>query len=161
MVKKRGPTSGRESSEVTIQNPARVPAATVAEIRDWLKALIVDLRSRASFAVRLDTDRAVAIANERWRGVSGPTDVLSFPGGESEDGNHLGDVLIAVPTARRQAASAGHTLERELKILLLHGALHCLGYDHETDDGTMSRLEARLRRRWIEETPDRVLEQSP
>jgi len=159
MVKKRGSSAGRESSEVTIQNPARLPAATVAAVRKWLNALIIDLCPGASFAVRLDTDRAVAIANEHWRGISGPTDVLSFPGGETEDGNHLGDVLIAVPTARRQAAIAGHTLERELKILLLHGALHCLGYDHETDDGTMSRLEAELRRRWVEETSDRVVEQ--
>jgi len=62
---------------------------------------------------------------------------------------HLGDVLISLPTARRQAAAAGHSVERELRVLLLHGVLHCLGYDHETDDGAMERLERRLRRTWI------------
>ena len=76
------------------------------------------------------------------------TDVLSFPGGATPEGRHLGDMVVAVPTARRQAAAAGHPVERELRSLLLHGVLHCLGHDHETDDGDMERLERRLRRRW-------------
>ena len=59
--------------------------------------------------------------------------------------------MISVPTARRQARAAGHSAERELRLLLLHGVLHCLGYDHETDEGEMERLERRLRRRWLEE----------
>ena len=60
----------------------------------------------------------------------------------------MGDILISVPTARRQAAEAGHPVEREIRILLLHGLLHCMGYDHETDDGAMERLERKLRRVW-------------
>lgn len=64
--------------------------------------------------------------------------------------DHLGDVVISLPTARRQAAEAGLSVERELQELLLHGVLHCLGHDHETDDGTMERLERRLRRRFID-----------
>jgi probable rRNA maturation factor len=91
--------------------------------------------------------------NRDFRGKDQPTDVLSFPGqavaGAEPEGGHLGDVAIAVPTARRQAAAAGHPLRRELEVLLLHGVLHCLGHDHETDDGTMERLESRLRRRWL------------
>jgi probable rRNA maturation factor len=55
-----------------------------------------------------------------------------------------------VPQATRQAEVAGHSLARELRILLLHGVLHCLGHDHETDDGEMDRLERRLRRRWLD-----------
>ncbi|HEX2224609.1 MAG TPA: rRNA maturation RNAse YbeY, partial [Thermoanaerobaculia bacterium] len=51
---------------------------------------------------------------------------------------------------------AGHSTEREIKILLLHGVLHCMGYDHETDQGEMERLERRLRRAWI--PPDEVVE---
>ena len=62
-------------------------------------------------------------------------------------GGFLGDVVISVPTARRQASERGHSVERELRILLLHGLLHCLGYDHEVDDGTMERKEDELRRR--------------
>ena len=87
--------------------------------------------------------------NRTYRGKDAPTDVLSFPGQETPEGPHLGDVVIAVPVARRQAEAAGHSSERELRVLLLHGVLHCLGYDHETDDGTMERLERRLRRRWV------------
>jgi probable rRNA maturation factor len=75
--------------------------------------------------------------------------VLSFPGGASPDGRHLGDVVISVPHAGRQARAAGRSLARELRVLLLHGLLHCLGHDHERDGGEMERLERRLRRRWI------------
>ncbi len=69
-------------------------------------------------------------------------------GGEAS--RHLGDVAISVPTAERQARAAGHTLERELRTLILHGVLHCLGYDHEVDDGTMERFEAQLRTQWLD-----------
>jgi probable rRNA maturation factor len=89
--------------------------------------------------------------NRDFRGKDASTDVLSFPGSVGGEGRHLGDVAIAVPTARRQAAAAGHDTERELRLLLLHGVLHCLGHDHETDGGEMERLERRLRRRWLEE----------
>ncbi len=150
--------SAPESGEVIIQNPARLPVSMVAKINDWLDALISALCPGASFGARLDSDRAVADANRRWRRMTGPTDVLSFPGEAGEGERHLGDVLIAVPTARRQAQAAGHSLERELKILLLHGALHCLGYDHETDDGTMARLESKLRRKWIASGGQRAVE---
>ena len=64
---------------------------------------------------------------------------------------HLGDVVISVPAARRQAARLGHGVDVELRVLLLHGVLHCLGHDHETDDGSMERLELRLRRRWLDD----------
>lgn len=62
---------------------------------------------------------------------------------------HLGDIVVSVPTARRQAAEAGHDVGRELRLLVLHGILHCLGYDHEVDDGTMERVERDLRKRWL------------
>lgn len=87
--------------------------------------------------------------NRDFRGKDATTDVLSFPGGSTPDGEHLGDVVISVPRARQQAAEAGHPVARELRVLLLHGLLHCLGHDHETDGGEMERLERRLRRRWI------------
>jgi probable rRNA maturation factor len=77
--------------------------------------------------------------------------VLSFPGGSTLEGLHLGDIVISVPAARRQAAARGEALELEIRNLLLHGVLHCLGHDHETDGGVMQRLEKRLRRDWIEE----------
>ncbi len=70
-----------------------------------------------------------------------PTDVLSFPSGER---GSLGDIVIDVPYAARQARARGHSASREMKILLAHGLLHLLGYDHETDDGKMFRLQRRL-----------------
>lgn len=95
---------------------------------------------------------ALRTLNRRFRGRDHATDVLSFPGGETDPGPrgaawHLGDVAIGVPVARRQARRRGHSLAREAQILLLHGYLHLLGYDHETDQGQMQRLERRLRRR--------------
>ena len=61
----------------------------------------------------------------------------------------LGDIVISLDTAARNAPRFGRTLTEELQVLTLHGFLHVLGYDHETDDGTMDRLEARLRRRLL------------
>jgi probable rRNA maturation factor len=76
--------------------------------------------------------------------------VLSFAGDTGPEGYHLGDIVICPAVARAQARLAGHSPDAELKTLLLHGLLHCLGHDHETDDGKMERLERRLRRRWID-----------
>jgi probable rRNA maturation factor len=106
--------------------------------------------------VRFASDREVRRVNRDYRGKDKPTDVLSFPGGPGEEdgGYHVGDILISIPTARRQALERGHSVERELKVLLLHGLLHCLGYDHEVDQGEMERRERRLRRTWIDNTDD-------
>jgi len=106
----------------------------------------------SSVALCLVSDERMRAFNRRYRDKDAPTDVLSFPGDEDPepDGSrHLGDIVISVATARRQAQSRGHSLPRELKRLALHGYLHLLGYDHETDDGTMLRLERRLVRRLL------------
>ena len=130
---------------------ARHLGASRAEIRRWLEAIAAALAPSArSLAVKLSGDRAMRRLNRERRGKDKTTDVLSFPGGETPEGYHLGDIVISVPQARRQAEAAGHSLDRELQVLLLHGVLHCLGYDHETDAGEMSRLEKRLRRRWVD-----------
>jgi len=81
--------------------------------------------------------------NRRYRGKDAATDVLSF---QADEPGELGDVVIALGVARRQAREAGHSLQTELRVLALHGLLHLLGYDHERDDGQMRRLEQRLRR---------------
>lgn len=133
-------------------------------IRPWLEPLIAELAPDAtSLVVRFVSDREMRELNRTYRQQDRPTDVLTFPGepfpGEpfpvqlfpGEADPHLGDVVISVPTARRQAAVRGHDVERELRVLVLHGVLHCLGYDHETDDGEMESLEDRLRSRWIPE----------
>jgi probable rRNA maturation factor len=138
-------------SEIVLQNPNRYPEASARRLRPWLERLVAALAPEAeSLGVRFAGDREVRRLNRAYRGKDTPTDVLSFTG---EDG-HLGDILISVPVARRQAAAAGHAVEREIRVLLLHGLLHCLGYDHETDEGEMERLERRLRRTWIREAAD-------
>jgi probable rRNA maturation factor len=94
--------------------------------------------------VALVSDARLRALNRRFRKKDRTTDVLSFP---SEQPGYLGDVVIAVGVAVRQARTAGHSLGTELRVLALHGLLHLLGYDHERDDGRMARLERRLRTR--------------
>jgi probable rRNA maturation factor len=139
----------RGGSRCAIDDRSRDPAVRPRALERWLGPLLAELApGHTSFGVRLVGDRAMRALNRSYRGHDRPTDVLSFPGGPGPEGPHLGDVVIAIPTARRQARAAGRPLSRELRTLLLHGVLHCLGYDHETDRGEMSRLERRLRRRY-------------
>jgi probable rRNA maturation factor len=84
--------------------------------------------------------------NRRYRGKDRATDVLAFPAGPGTDG-FLGDIVISVPYAAREARRRADTREREIDRLLLHGFLHLMGYDHETDAGEMDAIEGRLRRR--------------
>ena len=83
--------------------------------------------------------RRCARSNARYRGKDKPTDVLSFPGPGGEAG--LGDIVISVDTAARNARALRAHAAAGADVLALHGFLHVLGYDHETDDGTMDRLE--------------------
>ena len=110
-------------------------------------------------AVRFIDAAEMARLNETYRKKKGPTDVLSFPAEEQSKpgtlarqvrwakGKFLGDIAIAPAVARRNSKPLGRTLTEEVKILILHGVLHLLGYDHESDQGEMERIEMRLRRR--------------
>jgi len=109
----------------------------------WL-ASIAPARARGTMTIAIVPDGRVQQLNRRYRRTDAATDVLSFP---SDERGYLGDVVIAAGVARRQARQAGHSLQRELRVLALHGLLHLLGYDHERDAGRMARVEARLRRR--------------
>ena len=96
--------------------------------------------------VVLSTDAELRSLNLTWRGRDRPTDILSFPGGPEPDGtHHQGELIISVDTARRQAATRHHPLATEMRYLLLHGLLHLMGFDHETDGGEMEAEERRLR----------------
>ena len=89
-------------------------------------------------SVLLTNDAGIHPLNRDWRGKDRPTDVLSFSQMDSVDvpgaPRLLGDVVISVETARRQAEERGHELARELTVLLVHGIVHLAGYDHEQDD---------------------------
>jgi len=95
----------------------------------------------------LTDDARIQELNRRYLDRDRPTDVLSFPDGDRlPDGFRLlGEIVISLDTARRQAGELGHSTLRELQELALHGVLHLLGYDHERDNGEMERLELRLR----------------
>ena len=114
-------------------------------VRGFLRTLSGDLARGAEFAVLIASDAAVREANRSFRGIAKTTDVLSFPDGE--DGR-LGDILIAAGRAARQAEAHGHSATEEVKVLALHGLLHLLGHDHETDDGAMARAERKLRKKY-------------
>jgi len=94
-------------------------------------------------SVLLTVDTVIRALNRQYRHKNKATDVLSFP---AEVKGTAGDLAISVETALKQAEEHGHTLEVEIKVLLLHGLLHLAGYDHETDDGAMRRKELQLRR---------------
>ncbi len=108
---------------------------------------------RQRFNVCLVDDPAIAGLNAAYRGKARATDVLSFPNRPSrrdpggELNGFLGDIAISTQTAQRNARAEGHSLDTEICWLILHGALHLLGYDHETDQGEMAALERSMRQR--------------
>ena len=141
------------------QHRVRVP---LAKLDSFLARAGKALRLREeSFAVCLVTNAQIAQWNRSYRGKTGATDVLSFPAKSAReprrknfqsnrrqpiDGNYLGDIAIAPAVARRNARRFGRTFEQEMRILVLHGMLHLMGYDHETDRGQMDRREQKMRR---------------
>jgi probable rRNA maturation factor len=127
------------------QNRQRRISIDDSQVVAFLNRIATDLANRREFAVLVSSDEAVRTANRQFRGISKTTDVLSFPDGE--DGR-LGDILISAGRAQAQAAQYGLSVEDELKTLALHGLLHLLGYDHETDDGRMRAQETKLRKRY-------------
>jgi probable rRNA maturation factor len=95
--------------------------------------------------VLLTGDAEMRSLNRKFRKQDKPTDVLSFPAAGGADGQRPGDIAISTTMAREQARRLGHSVEQELKILLLHGLLHLAGYDHEHDRGEMSQAERKFR----------------
>ena len=138
------------SLEIALRGATRYPELGAAALRPWLAEMAGEVAGGFdTLGVRFTGDRAMRRLNRDFRGKDKTTDVLSFPGEATPEGRHLGDIVISVPTAGRQAGERGHALDREVRTLLLHGVLHCLGYDHESDRGEMEKLERRLRRKWL------------
>jgi len=143
--------SSAESSESVepepflVINRQRKHPVNRLQIKKFLSRLVADLSPDSPFSVVLFSDRTIHRYNREYRGQDKATDVLSFPG----DAPYLGDILISVETAHDQAErSKVLTMESNIKRLTLHGLLHLMGYDHETDDGQMRAVEIRLRRRF-------------
>jgi probable rRNA maturation factor len=127
-------------------------------VADWVRRVLVEAGAPgASLSVLLCGDRRVRTLNREFRDRDRPTDVLSFPSGDPDatmGSGFLGDIVIGVPYAARQARAQGHAVAREVQILLVHGILHLLGHDHERDGGEMFRLQARTVNRVFGKGPD-------
>lgn len=96
------------------------------------------------------SSRRMRELNKRYRNLNKSTDVLSFPASATDfdrEGTNLGEIAIAVDHADKQARDNGLEFNQEIAQLILHGLLHLCGYDHETDNGQMNRLERRLRKK--------------
>lgn len=155
---------------VSVTDAAGRPLAAQG-LSQWL-VRAAPATARGALSVALVDDRAMRRLNRAYRGVDQATDVLTFPAHDLSAGRPahelvadrpahelfagrpafrqsegLGDIAIAMGVARRQARTYEHALRTEIRILALHGLLHLLGYDHETDRGQMRRMEDRLRRR--------------
>lgn len=116
------------------------------ELARFMREAIAATGMTGEVSVLLTGDEAIRALNRKYRHKDKATDVLSFPAAEMMAGGVAGDLVISLETALSQTAERGHSLEMEIKVLLLHGLLHLAGHDHETDNGTMRRKEARLRR---------------
>jgi probable rRNA maturation factor len=158
---------------VNLQRKLKLDAKRFTEFSQHLSSAIAEANG-GDLAVAFVSDRRMKELNRFFRGKDATTDVLSFPheSDEFEDttsasgttpsaqsGGHpssnqegssaafLGDIVISVEQAQKQAEENGLTLENEIKQLILHGLLHLCGYDHETDDGEMNKRELGLRRK--------------
>lgn len=143
---KREPPSTSAFS-VVIVDRQRKHAVRKQDIQRVLQGAADALEIKGELALVFAGDAFLRQLNRDYRFKDKPTDVLSFPGPDKDMG--LGDVIISVETARDNAARFGRPLDRELEILALHGFLHVLGYDHETDQGQMEALEKQLRARFL------------
>ena len=148
------------SPAVTVSNESGVPVCEAGVV-----ALVEGVLARegvcGALTVAFVSEEVIADLNQRYRGVSDPTDVLSFPTGDDDDwpdvdtdgdgGDYLGDVLVCPALARANAHEDGIAPGEELRRLIVHGVLHLLGWDHETDRGEMRGRESTL----LEELPFR------
>jgi len=126
-----------------VNRQRRLQMDTQAWSKFATKALAAISKSESSATIAFVSDKKIRELNWQFRGIDKATDVLSFP----SDGPDLGDIAVSVDTAAAQAKENGLKLDEEIAQLILHGLLHLSGYDHETDNGEMNRLELRLRRK--------------
>lgn len=117
-------------------------------LQEFAHALSRDLLGARDFACLITNHQEMAELNGSFRKKAESTDVLSFPAEASLAAQYAGDIAISIGHARQQAKALGHSLPDEVRVLMLHGALHLAGMDHEIDDGAMQRAEQRWRKRY-------------
>ena len=135
---------------VTVVNLQRKVPLDTKHFRPIIETIATTVAeaTHKELAVAFISDRRMKELNHLFRGKNSTTDVLSFPHQPDEfdpDKNNLGDIVISVEQAQKQAEERCLTLEGEIKQLILHGILHLCGYDHEVDNGEMNARELELR----------------
>lgn len=125
-----------------------VPRLTRRDIAEFARRVLLTIekldrldRVVDEVSIAFVDDEAMTSLNRKFRRRNKTTDVLTFPG----DDRFLGDIVISIDQARRQAAEEKHSIATEVRYLILHGILHALGHDHETDNGEMNALEVEAR----------------
>jgi probable rRNA maturation factor len=137
---------------IEVTGPA-VPHFSRREIAEFVRRVLIALRVDDNIhevSIAIVDDDAMRNLNRQFRKKNKTTDVLTFPADDSDadpnaPGRPLGDIVISIDQARRQATDQKHSLATEVRYLILHGTLHALGYDHETDSGEMNALEIEVR----------------
>ena len=139
--------------EIEVRNKCKSHIITthrLKKITNNVLKLVLEEKGRigAEVSIVFVDDGEMRNLNRNFRGINKSTDVLAFPMNDGKFANInpqlLGDVVISVPTARKQGEANSHSMERELSILLIHGVLHLLGYDHQSarEEATMRELES-------------------
>jgi probable rRNA maturation factor len=123
----------------------RKPATlNVSSLESFAEVLRKRVARRREFHCRITNDLELQLLNQQFLGKNYVTDVLSFPSG---DDNRAGDIAISLQRARAQAREWNHSTEDEIRLLMLHGLLHLMGMDHESDTGRMKHIERSWRRK--------------
>ena len=128
--------------EILIKNQQKIIKLNQRKIKEIIRKILKYLKvdEETEISVLFTDDKFIRSLNNKYRGIDKPTDVLSFSLQEGtvkppevENDKLLGDIIISVETAQKQADTLNHSMERELTVLLIHGLLHLIGYDHEED----------------------------
>ena len=141
------PTLEMAATIVNLQRKTPLETALLSSFANSLFQAVSEADDKTA-AIAFISDRRMKELNSFFRGKNSTTDILSFPHEPDEfdnDASNLGDIVISVEQAARQAEENVLTLENEIKQLILHGLLHLCGYDHETDNGEMNARELDLR----------------
>lgn len=112
----------------------------IKEIKKLLKRVFRSVREKKNMQIILVTEEEIHTLNRNYRQIDKPTDVLSFENDDASD-TSIGDIFISIEQARKQAEDYGHSFEREIGFLAVHGYLHLKGYDHHTPEDEKAMME--------------------
>jgi len=141
--------------EILVENQQKIIKIDQGKTKGIIKKVLQHLKvdEKTEISVLFTDDKFIRTLNNKYRGIDKPTDVLSFSlqegavkSPETESDKLLGDIIISVETAQRQADTLNHNIEKELTVLLIHGLLHLTGYNHEkdTDYKIMRKKESKI-----------------